>query len=100
MAFVPVFQERVEAGPLYVLLLDRLETLDGTPVERAELRLSLLFALRRQDAFLTAFDAAAAPLAPANAIIARRWRTNMAALMCEPRARATSASTAMPRCGR
>lgn len=85
MSFIPVFHERVEAGPLYLLLLDRLDTLDGTPTERTELRLSLLFALRRQDAFLTAFDATEAPLAPAYAIIARRWRTNMAALMREPR---------------
>lgn len=85
MSFVPIFHERVEAGLRYALLLDRVDALEGTPVERDELRLALLFALRRQDAFLAAFDAAEEPLAPAYPIIARRWRTNMAELMREPR---------------
>lgn len=82
-----MFFERAEAGALYAALLARVDDLDGAPAEKANLALTLLFALRSRDRFLATFDGVAAEpgLDPRFAIIARRWRTNLAELLAEPR---------------
>lgn len=78
-----MFFERAEAGAVWAGLLARVDDLDGTAAEKANLTLTLLFALRSRERFLAAFDRTGGD--PRFGVIARRWRTNMAELLREPR---------------
>lgn len=80
-----MFFERAEAGAIWAAVLARVDDLNGGAEEKATLTLTLLFALRSRERFLAAFHRLGDGADPRFGIIARRWRTNMAALLAEPR---------------